>query len=129
MLTKHWKANITTAYGKAVVPAIKIAGTYNHYTSVDEVQKAYGKPGEFEKFVLESATAADKASTVAQARTAALKDKGIEAPKMENSRELQVKSIMAGLIASGRSEEDARKVAESLVPVKPESDEETESDE
>ena len=129
MQTKNWKATITTAYGKPVVPALKIAGTYSKFETQEEVEKAYAKPGEFVKFVCASATAADKATTVAEARTAALKNAGIEAPKMSESRELQVRSIMAGLVAAGRSETEARKIAEDLVPAKEGDESSEESDE
>jgi hypothetical protein len=130
-----WKARITTAHKKPLPKSVgkngvlTISGTHNVYESVEEVQKAYGKPGEFDKFVTESATAADKATTVAAARTAALKDAGIEAPKMAESRELQIRSVMAGLTASGMPEDAARKVAEDLIPQKAEGEESEDTDE
>lgn len=121
MKKETFKATITTAYGKPLPQDVgdkgklKISGEFDVYETLADVQTAYGKPGEFEKFVVESATASAKASAVAQARTDALKAKGIEAPKMADSRELQIKSIMAGLTASGKSEDEARAIAETLV--------------
>jgi hypothetical protein len=116
-----FKATITTAHGNPLPKSVgdngklTISGEFDVYETVDDVRTAYAKPGEFDKFVIDSASAAAKASAVAQARTEALDAAGIKAPKMEESREMQIKSIMRGLVASGKSEEEARKVAETLV--------------
>lgn len=121
MKTETFKATANTAYGKPLPKSVgengvlKLSGPYDAYETVEEVRQAYAKTGEFDKFVIEAATAANKASAIAQARTEALRAAGIEPPKMENDRELQVKSIMRGLVASGKSEDEARKIAETLV--------------
>jgi hypothetical protein len=116
-----FRATVTTAYGKPLPQSVgkngklEISGEFDAYESVEEVKAAYSKPGEFEKFVVESANAANKASAVASARTAALDAAGIKAPKMEEDRELQIQSIMRGLKASGKSADEARRIAETLV--------------
>lgn len=121
MTKDTFRATITTAYSQALPKTVgdngklTITGEFDVYESVEEVRTAYGKPGEFDKFVIESANAANKASAVASARTAALEAVGIKPPKMEDSRELQIQSIMRGLKASGKSEEEARRIAETLV--------------
>lgn len=121
MTKDTFRATVTTAYGKPLPKTVgdngklTISGEYDKYDTRAEVEQAYGKPGEFDKFVIESANAANKASAVASARTAALDDAGIKAPKMEEDRELQIRSIMKGLTASGKSEEEARRIAETLV--------------
>jgi len=120
--TETFKATVTTAYGKPLPKnvgengTLKINGDYPAYATVDEVRSDYSKPGEFDKFVIESANAASKASAIASARQTALDNAGIQKPKMSEDRELQIQTIVRGLVAAGRDRDEARKIAEGLVP-------------
>lgn len=116
MKNDTFKATVTTAYGQTLKTPLKISGSYEVFETVEEVREAYRKPNEFDEFVIGAANAASKASAIAAERTKQLDDAGIKAPKLGEDREATIRHIMRGLVAAGKSEEEARRIAEPLVP-------------
>lgn len=112
MKTETFSGNIENAWGKPVNPPLKFNGSYEAFTSIEELREKneYPKDDEIVSFV----NARRKANERQKVMNAALEAAGYEKPTLENDKGLQFRTMVKTLIAGGKSEDEAKAIAQSL---------------
>lgn len=115
MKTEKFSGTMESAYGKVLPSKLSFEGSYEAYTSIDEVRSAKDEPSDDEvvAFVNSKRKAAARQKAMNEALTAA----GIEKPTLEDPQ-VQLATIIKALRAAGRSEAEATALAESTLGVK-----------
>ena len=109
MKTETFSGTMENAYGKPLEKSIPFSGSYNAYTSIDEVDAANDRPND--KEVVDYRNQQRKAKAVQEARTSALDVAGIVKPTLENDAQLRLRGMFKILRAAGKSVSEARDMA------------------
>jgi hypothetical protein len=99
MKTESFKGTIESAYGQTLPQAIKFAGEFDAYETLDEVPE---KDKLSDSDILKVINDSRKANARQKSMNEALNAAGIEKPTLENSVDLQVKNMVKSLVASGK---------------------------
>ena len=115
MKTEKFTGTIESAYGKVLPSKLSFAGEFQAYETVEELREKneYPKDTEIVAFV----NAKEKANARQKSMNEALTAAGIQKPTMEDPQ-VQLATMIKVLVASGRSEDDARSLAETTLGVK-----------
>lgn len=113
MKAEKFDGTMESAYGKKLETAIAFAGEFTAYESIDEVRAANDLLND--KEIVKTRNTERKAAARQKAMTAALDAAGIEKPTLENDAQLRLRSMHKVLIASGKSDAEARTIAAQLV--------------
>lgn len=111
MKTQTSKGTANTAYGVVLAKPVSFEYKHREFESLDEVP-AELQPSQ--KDILSFINQTEKANERAKAQNEAFKVAGIEKPTNEN-RDFAIKNIVAALVAQGKSEADAKALAETLI--------------
>ena len=103
MKTETFKGNIESAYGKPVSPALSFEGEFEAFETVTELKEKNEYPSEDE--IVSFVNNKRKANKRQQVMTATLDAAGYEKPTLETDTDLQVKTIVKALMASGKHTE------------------------
>ena len=116
MKTDTFKGSVATAYGRTLPEPIKFDGSVELYESVEELRNSKDWPEDKEilSFVNNSRKAAARAKATQDSLTAA----GIEKPTLENDVQLQLKTLIKVYRAAGKSDDEAREMAETSLGAK-----------
>jgi hypothetical protein len=110
---KQFDGRMENAYGKELDTPIDFEGTYEHLKSYDAIP---AKELPDKKEVLAYVNRKRLANERQKAMQAALDAAGIVKPTMETDEELQIRSIVRGLVASKKHDEaSARAVARQIL--------------
>lgn len=115
MKSETFKGSIESAYGSTLPAAIKFEGSFEAYADYDEAAAANDLLSHQE--IVDAVNNKRKANARQKAMTAALDAAGISKPTLEDPQ-VQLKTIIKALVASGRSESEATQVAEATLGVK-----------
>jgi hypothetical protein len=115
MESKVFDFKVGSAYGEELKTALDATATYTHYESYEEVDQAGKLPSK--KEIVGFVNAKNKAAARAAATTAALEKAGYQKPTLEQPQ-VQLKTMIKVLVAAGRSEDNARQIAETTLGVK-----------
>ena len=115
MNTEKFNGTMESAYGKTLPSKIHFSGTYEAFTSLDEVRSANEHPSDDE--IVSFVNSKRKAAARQKAMNDALSAAGIEKPTLEDPQ-VQLATIIKALKAAGRSEAEAITLAESTLGVK-----------
>lgn len=115
MKSESYKGTIESAYGSPLPEAIKFSGSFDAFESYEEVATANDLPKNSE--ILDFVNNKRKANARQKSMQDALTAAGINKPTLEDPQ-VQLKTIIKALVASGRSEDEATKVAEATLGVK-----------
>ena len=115
MKTETFKGVMENAYGKQLPQAVKFEGTFDAFESIEEVRAKNEFPSDDE--VVNFVNNRRKANARQKSMADALEAAGIEKPTLENDKDLQLKTLIKTLVASGKTETDATQVAKSLLGI------------
>lgn len=115
MKTVTFKATTETAYGKPLSEPIPYEGTYQAFTSLQEVRDVGEYPSNDE--IVTMVNNKRKAAARSKALNAALEAAGYEKPTMENDVTLQLKTLYKVYIAAKKPHDEARALAASTLGV------------
>lgn len=115
MKSETFKGTIESAYGSPLPSALKFEGSFDAYESYSEAQAANDLPSQDEQLTFTNNKR--KANARQKSMQAALDAAGITKPTLEDPQ-VQLKTIIKALVASGRSEVDATAVAEATLGFK-----------
>ena len=104
MNTETFKGTIENAYGQALPTAVKYEGKFEAYSSFDELKAANDLPSNDE--ILAFINTKRKNNARQAAMNAALTAAGIVKPTLENDSDLQVKTMVKAMVASGKYNEE-----------------------
>ena len=129
MQTEKFNGTIESAYGKTLPEKLSFSGTFQAFTITDDVAgnavELPATPDGADK-ITDAITWGDvyavvnnkrKAKARQKAMNAALDAAGIEKPTMEDPQ-VQLATMIKGLKAAGKSDVDARTIAETALGVK-----------
>lgn len=111
MKTITSKGTANTAYGKVLAEPISFEYSHREFATLEEV------PAELQpspKDILSFINQTEKANERAKAQNAAFTAAGIEKPTNKD-RDFALKNIVAAMVAQGKSEDEARALAETLI--------------
>lgn len=115
MKTEKFSGTIESAYGSQLDTALKFEGTFEAYESVDEVKAGNDFPNNDE--ILAFVNNKRKANARQKSMTETLTAAGINKPTLDDPQ-VQLATIIKALVASGKSKDDATKLAEATLGVK-----------
>lgn len=115
MKTEKFSGTIESAYGSPLASAIKFNGEFAAYESFEEMSAAQDLPSRDEQ--LTYINNKRKANARQKAMQLALDNAGVSKPTLEDPQ-VQLKTIIKALVASGKSEEVATQIAETTLGVK-----------
>lgn len=115
MKSETFKGTIESAYGNPLATALKFEGSFDAYESYDEAATANDLPSRDEQLAFTNNKR--KANARQKSMQAALDTAGISKPTLEDPQ-VQLKTIIKALVASGRSESEATQLAETTLGVK-----------
>lgn len=113
MNTETFKGTIESAYGSPITP-LKFNGEYDAFETLDEVREAGELPKDSE--ILEFVNNKRKANARQKKMTEVLTANGINKPTLEDPQ-FQLKSMIKILVATGKTEDVARQIAETTLGV------------
>jgi hypothetical protein len=120
MKTETFKGVIESAYGKQLSDLgkspLSFSGSYEAYESITEVRNSRDFPSDEEivNFVNNKLKAAARQKEMNRVLT----NEGIEKPTLETDPQMQLRQIHRALVAAGRSDNEARQIAEATLGVK-----------
>lgn len=109
MTSEKFTGTIENFYGKPVSPALTYEATVEKFDTIDEVkaQNEYPKDSEIVDFI----NAKRKANARQKAMQVSADAAGLVKPTLENDGQLRLKSMFKILIASGKTEAEAKELA------------------
>jgi hypothetical protein len=110
-----FSGKMENAYGQPLAKAISFSGTYDAFESVEEIRSKNEYPSDDE--IVAFVNNKRKANARQKSMQAALDAAGIAKPTLEDPQ-VQLKSMIKIFVAAGRSEDEARKLAEAALDVK-----------
>ncbi len=116
MKSETYSGTIESAYGSPLPTALKFNGTFEAFETLDEVRSANEYPTDVD--ILAFVNGKRKANARQKSMQAALDAAGIVKPTLENDVQLQLRTMLKVLIASGKSEPEARQTAEAVIGAK-----------
>lgn len=99
MQTETFKGTIESAYGEKLSKALSFSGTYEAYQSLDEIP-ADEKPSDSD--IVDFVNQRRKANARQKSMNEVLTANGITKPTLEDNVDLQVKTMVKALVASGK---------------------------
>lgn len=102
MQTENFKGTIESAYGDKLPKALSFSGSFEAYQTLDEVP-ADKRPTDSE--IVDFVNSKLKANARQAAMNKVLTENGITKPTLEDSPELQVKTMVKALVSSGKYDE------------------------
>jgi hypothetical protein len=115
MTPEKFSGTIESAYGSTLPSAVKFEGTYDKYANYEEAVAAQDLPSRDEQLALINNKR--KANARQKAMQAALDAAGISKPTLDDPQ-VQLKTIIKALVASGKDEATATQIAEATLGVK-----------
>jgi hypothetical protein len=115
MKTVKFTGTMENAYGKVLAEKLPFEGEFDAYENLDEVRAAGEYPKDSE--ILDFVNGKVKANARQKSMNAALQAAGISKPTLEDPQ-VQLATIIKALIAGGRDEATATKLAEDTLGVK-----------
>jgi hypothetical protein len=115
MKIETFKGTIESAYGQPLPSALTFSGSYNAYESYDEAKDAQDLPSREEQLAFINNKR--KANERQKAMQATLDAAGISKPTLDDPQ-VQLRTIIKALVASGRDEATATQIAETTLGVK-----------
>lgn len=115
MKTETFSGTIESAYGSTLPSAVKFNGDFQAYETYEEAQSAQDLPSRDEQLALINNKR--KANARQKSMQAALDAAGISKPTLEDPQ-VQLKTIIKALVASGKDEATATQIAEVTLGVK-----------
>lgn len=115
MKTETYKGTIESAYGSPLATALRFEGSFEAYADFDEMVTAQDGLSRDEQVA--AVNNKRKANARQKSMQAALDAAGISKPTLEDPQ-VQLKTIIKALVASGRSDAEATQIAESTLGVK-----------
>jgi len=115
MKTEKFSGTIESAYGSTLPAAVKFDGTFEAYENYDEASKAQDLPSRDEQLALINNKR--KANARQKSMQAALDAAGVSKPTLDDPQ-VQLKTIIKALVASGKDEATATQIAEATLGVK-----------
>jgi hypothetical protein len=113
MKNETFTGTIENFYGKPVSPALTYEATVEKFETIDEVKSKNEYPSDSE--IVDFINAKRKANARQKAMQVAADGAGLVKPTLENDGQLRLKSMYKILIASGKSESEARELASTVV--------------
>lgn len=113
MKTETFEGTMENAYGKPLAQPIAFSGEYSAYENIAEVTAANDLLKD--KEVVDVRNAQAKSNARQKAMQAALDAAGIVKPTLENDGQLRLKSMHKILVASGKTDAEARTIAANIV--------------
>jgi hypothetical protein len=115
MKAETFKGTIESAYGSPLATPLSFSGSFDAYESYDEASTANDLPSRDEQLAFVNNKR--KANARQKAMQTALDAAGINKPTLDDPQ-VQLKTIIKALVASGKSEADATQIAEATLGVK-----------
>ena len=115
MKNETFKGTIESAYGSPLATPVVFNGTFSAYENFDEMVQAQDLPSRDEQLALINNKR--KANARQKAMQAALDAAGINKPTLDDPQ-VQLKTIIKALVASGKDEATATQIAEATLGVK-----------
>lgn len=115
MKTETFKGTIESAFGSPLASPVTFSGNFTAYENYEEMTTAQDLPSRDEQlaFINNKRKANARQKSMQEALTAA----GVNKPTLEDPQ-VQLKTIIKALVASGRSEAEATSIAEATLNVK-----------
>lgn len=116
MKTETFKGTIESAYGAPVSPALSFSGEFQAYESVAEVRSGNDYPNDEE--ITTFVNNKRKANARQKEMQSVLDAAGYVKPTLETDVQLQLRTLIKVFVASGKSEAEARQIAETSLGAK-----------
>ena len=113
MKTEKFSGTMENAYGKPLATPINFEGEYEAYENKAEVEAANDLLKDQE--VVDFRNTQRKANARQKAMQAQLDAAGIPKPSLENDSQLRLKTVYKTFIAKGKSHQEARDLAASML--------------
>lgn len=114
MKSETFKGTIESAYGNPLATALKFEGSFDAYETYEEAQTANDLPSRDEQVAFVNNKR--KANARQKSMQAALDAAGISKPTLEDPQ-VQLRTMIKVLVASGRSDAEATQLAEATLGV------------
>jgi hypothetical protein len=115
MKTETFDGKMESAYGRALPSAIPFEGSFEAYETYEEITAANDLPSHDD--ILSFVNTKRKSNARQKAMTAALDAAGINKPTLDDPQ-VQLRTMIKVLVASGRNEAEATTLAENTLGVK-----------
>jgi hypothetical protein len=113
MKTETFKGTIESAYGATVSPSLSFNGEFQAYENVTEIRAGNDFPNDEE--ITSFVNNKRKANARQKAMQVVLDAAGYVKPTLESDVQLQLRTLIKVFVASGKSEAEARNIAETTL--------------
>lgn len=116
MKAEKFEGTISSFWDQKIEPTLNFAGEYQAFESTEEMRKLGEYPNE--SAILKMVNDKRKASARQSEMVKVVTEAGYIKPTLENSVQLQLKSLIKVYVAAGKSEEEAQQIAETTLGAK-----------